>query len=307
MSAKGFSRGSFGDLVGLLQTALQRDGFYTGRVDGDFGGGTERAVKQAQTEAGLAATGRADPSTWQHATGQQWPSLFERCLQVTARLEGHGYSMVAGNFDGAGLTWGVIGFTLKHGEIQALVSEALLRDPELIRNAFGDRSDELIGHMLDDDWKTLRAWSDAISLGAGKVRVAQPWRDAFQTLGRAPLMQLLQRERARRQYFEPALETATGLQLGGELGTALAFDIQVQNGGVKKADRRAYETRIARARDRSAGRRRRLLAELVAASANARWRADVAARKNAIASGSGEAHGLHLELEAWGMDLSDPA
>ena len=59
--------------------------------------------------------GCADPFTWERATGQQWPSLFERCLQVTARLEGHGYQMVAGDFDGAGLIWGVIGFTLKHG------------------------------------------------------------------------------------------------------------------------------------------------------------------------------------------------
>jgi hypothetical protein len=31
--------------------------------------------------------------------------------------------MVAGNFDNAWLTWGIIGFTLKHGEIQKIIKE----------------------------------------------------------------------------------------------------------------------------------------------------------------------------------------
>jgi len=233
--------------------------------------------------------------------------VFERCLQLTARIEGHGYQAVAGDFDGAGLTWGIIGFTLQHGEIQALVREAMLRDPDLVRSAFGASTDELVGRLTGDDWNQLKDWADSISVGPNGVGVAQPWRDGFRLLGASPLMKQLQRDRARRQYFDPSQATACALQLGGDLGAALAFDIHVQNGGVKAADRKAFDTRMAQASDRSPLARRVLLADLVAASANARWRADVAARKQAIATGLGEVHGMRLDLSAWGMDLVDPS
>jgi len=307
MSVKGMGRGCFGDLVNVLQVALQQQGFYTGAVDGDFGGGTERAVQAFQASAGQRQTGCAEPATWRRATGLDWPALFERCLQVTARLEGHGYQTVAGNFDGAGLTWGIIGFTLQHGGIQALVREAMLRDPAVVRAAFGESADELVERLSGGDWNKLKGWADGISLGANRAGVAQPWRDGFRRLGAAPLMKQLQREHARRQYFEPSQATAQALELGGELGAALAFDIHVQNGGVKAADRKTFAARMARAGDRSPSARRALLADLVAASASARWRADVAARKRAIATGLGEVHGMHLDLSTWGMDLEDPA
>lgn len=303
MSVKGIGLGCFGDLVSTLQIALQQGGLYTGTVDGDFGGGTERAVRSLQASLGKSQTGCADPATWQHATGQEWPSLFERCLQVTARLEGQGYQMVTGDFDGAGLTWGIIGFTLKHGEIQALIREAMLRDPDLVRSAFGTAADDLLQRLIENDWKKLKDWADSISIGANRASVVQPWRDGFRALGQAPLMKQLQRDRARRQYFEPALATAHDLRLDGDLGAALAFDVQVQNGGVKKADRKTFEARMARISSPSPLTQRTLLADLVAASASARWRADVAARKRAIATGLGEVHGMRLDLSAWGMDV----
>lgn len=304
MSIKGLARGSFGDLVGTLQTALQQSGLYTGTIDGDFGGGTERAVRSLQADAGTPQTGCVDPATWQRATGLEWPDLFERCLQLTARLEGHGYQMVAGNFDGAGLTWGIIGFTLKHGEIQALVREAMLRDPALVPGAFGPVADELLRWMACDDWGKLKAWTDSISTGRQKSMVVQPWRDGFRKLGQAPLMKQLQRDRARRIYFVPAMATALDLELGGDLGAALAFDIQVQNGGVKSSDRKTFE-RKAQTEAPTPLARRILLADLVAASAKAAWRADVKARKSTIATGTGEVHGARLDLSAWGLDVDD--
>lgn len=305
MSIKGFARGSFGDLVSALQTALQQDGLYTGTIDGDFGGGTERAVRALQANTGSQQTGAADPATWQQATGLEWPELFERCLQLTARLEGHGYQMVAGDFDGAGLTWGIIGFTLKHGEIQALVREAMLRDPGLVPNAFGSSAEELLRWLACDDWRKLHAWAKGISTGAKKGTVEQPWRDGFRKLGQAPLMKQLQRDRARRNYFVPAMATAVDLQLGGDLGAALAFDIQVQNGGVKTSDRKTFNSRMARAGHPTPLARRTLLADLVAASANARWKADVHARKSAIATGIGPVHDQMLDVSVWGLDTDD--
>jgi hypothetical protein len=158
--------------------------------------------------------------------------------------------------------------------------------------------------MACDDWGKLKAWTDSISTGRRKTMVVQPWREGFRKLGQAPLMKQLQRDRARRIYFVPAMATALDLELGGDLGTALAFDIQVQNGGVKSSDRKTFERR-APTEAPTPRARCILLADLVAASARAAWRADVKARKSTIATGMGEVHGARLDLSAWGLDVDD--
>src|SRR4029453_14902075 len=78
---------------------------------------------------------------------QPVPTVWERCLQLTAAFEGHNYVVLAGNFDGAGLTWGIIGFTMKQGELGAIVLEAYERDSQLVRGPFGDHADKLLDMM----------------------------------------------------------------------------------------------------------------------------------------------------------------
>jgi putative chitinase len=57
-------RGSKGEQVVSLQTALRSRG-YDLAIDGDFGPATEVALMHFQKAKGLAATGIADPATWQ--------------------------------------------------------------------------------------------------------------------------------------------------------------------------------------------------------------------------------------------------
>lgn len=56
-------RGANGDAVRTLQTLLNGRGFACG-VDGDFGPGTEAAVKQFQQSASLSADGVVSAQTW---------------------------------------------------------------------------------------------------------------------------------------------------------------------------------------------------------------------------------------------------
>lgn len=46
-----------------LQIRLKQYGYYTMKIDGDYGNGTKRAVSEFQTENGLEATGEADEQT----------------------------------------------------------------------------------------------------------------------------------------------------------------------------------------------------------------------------------------------------
>ncbi|NNG04195.1 MAG: hypothetical protein HKM95_08850 [Inquilinus sp.] len=67
------SRPSRGADVEHLQHLLNRGGALL-KVDGDFGSGTERAVKEAQKLAGLPATGVADAALWTWLEARPEPS-----------------------------------------------------------------------------------------------------------------------------------------------------------------------------------------------------------------------------------------
>jgi len=56
-------RGMQGADVTALQTALAEKGFYSGKADGDFGRGTERAVKAFQRAQGMTADGQVGSGT----------------------------------------------------------------------------------------------------------------------------------------------------------------------------------------------------------------------------------------------------
>lgn len=65
--------GSKGAEVRLLQERLQAAGFYRMRADGDFGDGTERAVRAFQRANLLAADGIAGPKTQRVLAGRDDP------------------------------------------------------------------------------------------------------------------------------------------------------------------------------------------------------------------------------------------
>jgi peptidoglycan hydrolase-like protein with peptidoglycan-binding domain len=66
-------RGANGAEVKALQDLLNRGGALLA-LDGDFGPGTEAAVKEAQAAAGLPASGIADAATWNWLDAQPAPS-----------------------------------------------------------------------------------------------------------------------------------------------------------------------------------------------------------------------------------------
>lgn len=63
--------GSRGQAVTDLQNKLKVAGLYTMKVDGIFGSGTERAVRQFQQKNGLQVDGIAGPQTWAALNGVQ--------------------------------------------------------------------------------------------------------------------------------------------------------------------------------------------------------------------------------------------
>ncbi len=302
MGALVLAPGARGALVMRLQQRLTDSGQSTGGVDGFYGAQTSAAVRFAQARQGLAVTGSADPATWTAITGDPVPPLLDRALQLTAAFEGHGFGLAKGNFDGAGLTWGIIGFTLRHGEVGQIVQEALQQDASLVRGAFGAETDELL-RVLSLPMADQLSWADQRSVGTSRAGLAEPWLSHFAAFGNQSAVQAIQLRHVAANYFTPATATAARWGLRAELGLALCFDIHVQDGGINPLAAAA----IAAGLDPAAPEpdRRLLIARSVAAQARPEYRADVEARKTTIASGTGSVHGVSYTLANWGLDEAD--
>jgi peptidoglycan hydrolase-like protein with peptidoglycan-binding domain len=299
-----FARGVHGEIVRKLQRRLKAAGFDPKGIDGGYGDNTRKAVRAFQRRNGLQPTGEVTVRTWRRLMRSKIPPVRDRSLQLTAAFEGHDFTLAEGNYDGAGITWGIVGFTLKHGELGKIVLGIQKRHPALVREAFRGKTDELLGILRSSKARQL-AFANAISVGANKVRLRQPWRSAFRSFGEMEPVQALQLKLANRDYFQPARQTARALRLKTELGIALAFDIHVQNGGVSSAALREIKRHLAEHPIEREQERRVIIANAVANHAVPQFREDVRSRKLAIATGAGRVHGELFVLRNWGLaDLS---
>lgn len=289
--------GTHGATARAVQNALVTAGWMSAAdVDGWYGRGTAAAVCAHQKAHALSPTGIVDTDTWTSLlTGSPTPSLLQRCLDLTGAFEGHDYTLAVGNFDGAWLTWGIIGFTLKHGSLAKILIEAEGICPDDLRVAFAEHTDEILDLMRAKP-KQQQEWADSVTVRGGQL--AEPWRTAFRTLGKAVAVQKIQQQVAAGDYFQPALETARRLGLTSELGVALCFDIHVQNSGISKR----AQSLLGDARPANEPSLRLAIANAVAKCARPEYRDDVRARKLAIATGSGRVHGAQYELANWGLD-----
>jgi putative peptidoglycan binding protein len=296
------AKGARGELVRRAQVKLAAAGLEVGAPDGDYGDRTARGVAAFRRRRKLGAADQVDSATWQALVGGAIPAVRDRALQVTAAFEGHGFTLAQGNYDDAWLTWGVIGFTLKHGELAQIVLEAHRRRPQAVRQTFGAHADQLLAVMEGPKARQL-AWANSISLGSRKVKVAEPWRTAFRRFGELPVVQDVQLERVDVR-FARARELARTLGLRTELGLALCFDVVVQNGGVNAAAR----ARIARDVEAHPIHKERelrvIVANAVADGSKPAYRDDVRSRKLALATGAGRVHGATYVLRNWGLDAS---
>ena len=302
-----FAKGLRGMIARRIQLDLLRQGFYAGAperfCDGVYGNDTSTALALLQKARGLPDSGTVDADTWSQLTHDPLPSLFERCLSVTAEFEGHGFGLLQGNFDGAGLTWGVIGFTLSHGEIQRLLADAEDHMPGTLDRVLGP---------LADTWRSVTArpraaqvdWANSISQGAGKVQADPAWKAAFARLGEEPVIKRLQMQRAYDAYFVPAAATAHRLQLRSELGVALAFDCHVQNGQSRQRAVAALEPLAGQVAESDM---RLRLAQEVARRSAAKWQKDVLGRKSLLATGHATFRGRAYQLANWGLGEEEAA
>jgi peptidoglycan hydrolase-like protein with peptidoglycan-binding domain len=291
-----------GSIIRDVQASLNAITAFAIAADGVFGSQTEQALSGFQSARGLAVTGTVSDTTWPELMHSAEPPIFERCLQVVASFEGTQFTLIEGNFDGAGLTWGIVGFTLINGEISSLLGEINVRSPDLLSQAFGQETAVLMQNLGPNANVDQRmAFARSISGPPPKFRVAEPWRSGFADLGNQREVQRLQIERARAQYWTNlALRDAHDLDLTEELDLMLMFDIAVQDGGMRSKGR--LEAAREQLHDGMSGLdRRRIIAQVVVDTIDSQFKNDVRERKMCIAEGTGTVHGSNFDLAGWGL------
>lgn len=291
-----FGPGAIGSIVAQVQQALTTAGFDSKGTDGIYGQDTAAAVRGFQSKNSLPATGTMDDATWQVLMTMPIPPASQRGLQLTACFEGHGFGLAKGNFDGALLTWGIIGFTMLSGEVERIILAVNNAFPQCVTNAFADKAPELLS-IVSASRSNQASWANSLTVGGGLL--AEPWRSMFQTFGAMPQVQAEQLKHVQMDYLTPAVKLARSLGLNSELGLALCFDIQVQDGGIKTSA--MDEIGSQRNASTPEPQLRAIVANAVADSARPQYQVDVRSRKLTIATGSGTVHGHTYVLSNWGL------
>lgn len=308
-----------GDDVRKIQERLKSLGLYGGPVDGEFGRITKAAVKAFQRARGLEADGIVGPLTRKALFGGAAPGpdirskpMDYKCLALTGAFEtGRGlpdcFAGLCGDFDGQGISFGVLQWNFGQGSLQPLLREMAERHPEIVGGIFRDNRDPLAA-ALDAGREEQMAFARAIQDPVRHL-LLEPWRGMFQDLGRTEAFQEIERKSARR-IFREALRSCGDYGLASERAVALMFDIRVQNGSIRESVRsrilKDFEWIPADLPDPEREvRRMQIVANRRAEAANPAWVEDVRARKLCIANGGGTVHGIPYDLEGqFGIGLA---
>ena len=289
-----------GELIKKVQQALINRDLLHDIADGVFGGNTERAVQDFQQQNNLPSTGKVDDQTLQQLMASSAPDLKQRCLQITAEFEGTGFTKAVGNFDGAGITWGIIGFTLSNGELGAVLRDIRSKHPAVFTAAFGELESRIV-EVLGSSHADQIHFANSISVGSSKMRIQDAWAKAFEKLGSDPGVQDIQLQRTER-FFDIAVRDQQRFDVQNELGLALCFDIAVQNGGIDGTERARIKTKIDQNHPATQQDLRIIIANVVAENSRPQFIEDVRRRKLTIATAEGTVHGSRFAVKTWGLD-----
>lgn len=294
----------WGHLVKEVQLGLKANGFDPEGIDMDFGGKTSTALANWHAATGSVDDTALTANEWSALVTKPLPDMFDICAQVTAAFEGHGFSTIVGNFDGAIATWGYHGFTLKFGHLQKILERTEKADPGVLARAFGSEGAKALRKMFKLGLAKQRTWGRERLLLSGKVKPS--WITGFTLIGEDPLCQTQQLAYSRKEFWERiALPQANRLKLTEALSLGLMFDHAIQQGGFSKKSLKAIEAEIARAPDMSEEAKRAIIAERAHQTLTSdRFRAAVKSRRETFIDGIGRVSGSTYDLSFWGMQAA---
>src|SRR3979490_1801581 len=166
--------GSRGPEVKQIQQRLNELQFYSGLVDGIFGGGTDSAVRAFQLPKQLTVDGNVGPGTWGALFGGAdvpppavtTQPLDHQCLALTGGFETNHpppdcFAGLCGDFDGQGISFGVLQWNIGQGSLQPLLRKIIKAEPEIVESIFAQNYKELNSMLAASKSKQLD-WARSI-------------------------------------------------------------------------------------------------------------------------------------------------
>lgn len=314
--------GSKGVEVRQIQQRLQRLGIYRGPLDRIFGGGTEAAVRLFQGREGLESDGVVGPLTWRALFREEllpaaitYRPLDYRCLALTGSFETGAaipdcFAGLSGDFDGQGISFGVLQWNFGQGSLQPLLKRMCADHGEAARAVFHDSLGQLTAVLNGTKGEQI-TFARSIQ-DPNRKTINEPWRGMFKALGRTEEFLRIELDSATALY-KAAQKLSSDYGLWSERGVALMFDIKVQNGSIGSAVQGQIQAGFQALAPSLSDEERelerlRIVANRRAEAAKARWVEDVRSRKLCIANGKGAVHGIEYDLEGqFGVGLKPAA
>lgn len=227
-------------------------------------------------------------------------TLEQRCLALTGSFETSAgvpecYCGLAGDFDGMGISYGVLQWNLGQGTLQPLFADMMTANEGVIAAIFLDKLAALRS-MLAGTREAQLGWARSIQ-DPVRHTVLAPWKAMLVALGLTPEFQALQVAHASRIY-QNALILCRRFGVNTERAVALMFDICVQNGGIDDAVEAKIRADFAGISTADEIARLRSIANRRAEASNPRYIQDVRERKLTIANGQGRVHNVWYDLAA---------
>jgi hypothetical protein len=232
---------------------------------------------------------------------ERWPqpgSLADRSLRLTAMFETRrrlddACSVVAGDFDRMGISFGCLQWNIGQGTLQLILRRFLSLYPEYESGPF-EESFKLTQRLLKAGSVRLQLRSlrenhhGTVSTHSHLMSMLRYWGT---TIG----MVRLQYEAAR-ELFVMSERVRKSLGLATDRAVTLLFDIQVQNGRLSSKERRVVAD--LQSRGHPEPETLETLVPVVASRANPEYAADVSARKMTIVRREGEVHRRQYDLRS---------
>ncbi|MDD5629003.1 MAG: hypothetical protein PHU21_08060 [Elusimicrobia bacterium] len=332
-------------LLALGAASLQAAGFEAERSAAALGFGGLPALPRIQVAAGPVPGGRLPQiRSALDFSGVHWPeglteadrAAFEVALNISGSFEGNeGWVNLSNDFDGQGLSLGLLNQCLGQGSLQPLLLSLRQGHPETMDVIFSSDHLKSLSGMLDS-WQSAsgaearsgaperRSWLDE---PVAAMRAAGPspdeasvawaeknlysdggktfdpvWKAEFIALAGNPEYVTLQIQAAL-GYHDKAVAYQSRVGVRELRAYLMLFDVVVQNGGLYPDDLDDYAAYVkANPHAKSAQKLQKLLA-LRLRHVRPKYVADVRSRKSAIIAGTGFVHGAKRDLPAeYGYD-----
>ncbi len=307
------------DHIPWVQSALNRENFDDEELFSlDISGGLRDESPFPEPES----------ADWEYESALDVLSPSElKAVRITSTFEtgrAGGFGGLTGNFDGQGLSFGLLNFTIKAGSLIPLLQEFINKYPARYSSAFGKdaaRFKEMVFTTKPDPKNPKRRIRDverqmafvnqmnAIPKKAKGNRIIEPWKTYFGRLENDPEFQKIQ-VKAVRGALDRARYWYNYFDFKTERGFAFMFDLVSSAGGAWlnaakfKGKRRELLRKMLADKKTRLGRgtlteleKMEVIANMIADVSLEEWREKARVRKLWFVRGSGKVHGRFFDIK----------